>query len=114
MERKPVLVVHGGAWDIPDREVRNHHKGIHNALDIGWGESIMKVMLAREVAERMRSGNVAQDAADSGIDLLEKRVQGLGGVICLDAKGHIGIQYNSPRMARGFFEEGMKKPLVSV
>lgn len=30
------LVVHGGAWDIPDREVGVHHRGVLDALDAGW------------------------------------------------------------------------------
>jgi beta-aspartyl-peptidase (threonine type) len=80
----------------------------------GWGESIMKVMLAREVAERMRAKHGAQNAAEWSIDLLARRVNGLGGVICIDAGGRLGIEYNSPRMARGYMQEGMKKPEVAV
>jgi L-asparaginase / beta-aspartyl-peptidase len=30
------LIVHGGAWDIPDAEVEAHRKGCLTALNIGW------------------------------------------------------------------------------
>jgi beta-aspartyl-peptidase (threonine type) len=80
----------------------------------GWGEAIMKVMLAGVVAEKMRSGNTAEEAAAAGIKVLQDRVQGLGGIICIDFNGHIGIDYNTPRMARGFMQEGLKKPVAAV
>jgi beta-aspartyl-peptidase (threonine type) len=67
----------------------------------GWGEAIMKVMLAKDAADRMRQGVDAQSAADQSIALLHERVKGLGGLICIDPKGQIGISYNTPRMARG-------------
>jgi beta-aspartyl-peptidase (threonine type) len=30
------LIVHGGAWDIPDDAVEAHRKGVARALEIGW------------------------------------------------------------------------------
>ena len=30
------LIVHGGAWDIPDDEVAEHQAGCRAALDAGW------------------------------------------------------------------------------
>ena len=32
----PVLVVHGGAWAIPDDMVEGHLHGVRNALATGW------------------------------------------------------------------------------
>ena len=32
----PVLVVHGGAWAIPDDMVEAHLKGVRNAMAAGW------------------------------------------------------------------------------
>ena len=80
----------------------------------GWGEAIMKVMLAREAAEMMRQGRTAQEAAEEGIRVLETRAGGFGGMICLDSAGGIGIAYNTPRMARGFRTAGMDRPVVAV
>lgn len=88
--------------------------GVGGVSCTGWGEAIMKVMLAREVTEAIRSGKSAQSSAEKGIAVLEKRVNGLGGLICLNADGEIGIAYNTPRMARGYFSHGMDYPVVVV
>ncbi|MBN1895407.1 isoaspartyl peptidase/L-asparaginase, partial [bacterium] len=80
----------------------------------GWGEAIMKVMLAREVAERMRRGADAQKAAAAGIRVLVRRGDGLGGVICMDRFGRIGIAYNTPRMARGWVDPKTQNLMVRV
>ena len=80
----------------------------------GWGEAIMKVMLARNVAERMRSGIEAQTAAKQGIHRLNECAEGLGGVICVDPHGGIGVAFNTPRMARGFMGFGIESPRVWI
>ena len=36
LNSNPVLIVHGGAWDIPDELVHAHLTGVRNALDAGW------------------------------------------------------------------------------
>ena len=33
---KPALIVHGGAWDIPDEAVEACKSGCHRALEAGW------------------------------------------------------------------------------
>ena len=33
---KPSLVIHGGAWDIPDALVAEHRLGLRAALKAGW------------------------------------------------------------------------------
>jgi len=88
--------------------------GVGGVSCTGWGESIIQVMLAREVAEQMRSHTDAQQAAESGIRVLHRRVRGLGGVICIDAMGKIGISFNTPRMARGYIREGMKESFTAM
>ncbi len=80
----------------------------------GWGESIMQVMLAREVAEGLRSTNSPQVAAGAAIKKLQDKVRGLGGVICLSAAGDIGVAFNTPRMARGFMRTDMDAPKVEI
>jgi len=80
----------------------------------GWGESIMKVMLAKEVAEQMRSGIEAQVSAQKGIQILHDRVGGLGGIICLDSQGSIGIAFNTPRMARGYIQHSIDSIYVDI
>jgi len=71
----------------------------------GWGESIMKVLLAKTTCNFMASGQDAQRAAESAIQQLAKRVGGLGGIVCIDAGGEHGYAYNTPYMARGIADQ---------
>ena len=68
----------------------------------GWGEPIMKLVLAKWAADRVASGNVPEWAAAEAIDYLKTRVNGHGGMILLDARGRFGVSHNTPRMAWGF------------
>ena len=36
MPSNPVLVIHGGAWAIPDDMVEAHLNGVRNAMAAGW------------------------------------------------------------------------------
>ena len=36
MTNNPVLVVHGGAWAMPDDMVDAHLNGVRNAIAAGW------------------------------------------------------------------------------
>jgi len=65
----------------------------------GWGESIMKVVLARRVCEGVESGSSSLKAASDAIAYLQARVDGLAGVIVLDKKGEAAHAYNTPHMA---------------
>jgi L-asparaginase / beta-aspartyl-peptidase len=81
----------------------------------GWGEGIMKVVLAKSVVDLMvRNGGNPQTAAEQGVALLKKKVKGRGGVIALNAAGEIGIAFNTPRMAHGYMTAKMKKPVVAI
>ena len=71
----------------------------------GWGESIMKVLLAKTTCDCMVSGSDASQAAEHAVSILTARVDGLGGVICIDPEGRAGYAYNTPFMARGFADE---------
>ena len=69
------------------------------ASTTGWGEPIMKLVLAKWSADRVRSGSVPEWVAKEAISHLEDRVNGHGGIILLDAEGRFGIAHNTPRMA---------------
>jgi len=68
----------------------------------GWGEPIMKLVLAKWTADHVQSssGN-AQFTAELAIEMLWARLQGRGGLIALDSRGNYGIAHNTPRMAWG-------------
>jgi beta-aspartyl-peptidase (threonine type) len=66
---------------------------------IGWGEPIMKLVLAKWTADRVATGNLPEWAAKEAMNYLQRRLQGMGGIIVLDAQGRFGIAHNTPRMA---------------
>ena len=65
----------------------------------GWGEPIMKLVLAKWAADRVAAGNLPEWVSQEAMNYLKSRVNGHGGIIVLDAKGRIGISHNTPRMA---------------
>jgi beta-aspartyl-peptidase (threonine type) len=54
---KPSLIIHGGAWNIPDEALEDCRKGIRRALEAGW--------------EILTAGGTATDAVESTITVLE-------------------------------------------
>jgi L-asparaginase / beta-aspartyl-peptidase len=53
----PVLVVHGGAWAMPDDVVDDHRRGVQNALRVGW--------------EILASGGSALKAVEEAVVVME-------------------------------------------
>jgi beta-aspartyl-peptidase (threonine type) len=69
------------------------------ASTTGWGEPIMKLVLAKWAADRVESGSLPEWVAKEAMNYLKQRVNGHGGIILLDAQGRFGIAHNTPRMA---------------
>ncbi len=65
----------------------------------GWGEPIMKLVLAKWTADRISAGNLPEWSAQEAMNYLKQRLDGHGGIIVLNPEGHIGIAHNTPRMA---------------
>lgn len=55
---EPKIIVHGGAWDIPDEHVSDHVKGVHHAVET--------------VAPLLRQGMTALEAVERAVNLLEE------------------------------------------
>jgi beta-aspartyl-peptidase (threonine type) len=68
----------------------------------GWGEPIMKLVLAKWTADRIVAGNLPEWAAKEAMNYLKQRLNGHGGIIVLNAQGQVGIAHNTPRMAWGW------------
>jgi beta-aspartyl-peptidase (threonine type) len=71
----------------------------------GHGESIMRVGLARLVAEGLAAGRSPQAAAEQAVAVLGERCGfggpgsvGQGGVIVVGADGRLGLAFNTPAM----------------
>src|SRR5499427_3675685 len=69
------------------------------ASTTGWGEPIIKLVLAKWAADRVASGNAPEWVAAEAMNYLQSRVEGHGGIIVLDARGRFGMAHNTPRMA---------------
>jgi L-asparaginase / beta-aspartyl-peptidase len=69
------------------------------ASTTGWGEPIMRLVLAKRACDRIASGDLPEQVATAAISYLEQRLGGHGGVILLDAKCRFGIAHNTSRMA---------------
>jgi beta-aspartyl-peptidase (threonine type) len=92
----------------------------------GYGEAIMKVVMAKTAAEFLRhpvgtqsnsassvlptpaTSDVASVAAREAVHILAKRTQATGGLILLDRDGNPGFAFNTPRMAYGYVREDGK------
>jgi len=54
---KPILLIHGGAWAMPDDAIAAHNTGIHAALTAGWSA--------------LHRGGTAVDAVEAAITVME-------------------------------------------
>lgn len=69
----------------------------------GYGEAIMKVVLAKTACDFLRPANSNPNrAAQAAVQLLFSRGKGTGGLIMLDKDGTPGYAFNTPRMAYGY------------
>src|SRR5579862_2173392 len=69
------------------------------ASTTGWGEPMMKLVLAKWTADRVENGMAPQEAAQQALFYLKSRLDGHGGMILVDKRGRFGIAHNTPRMA---------------
>ncbi|MGH9774883.1 MAG: isoaspartyl peptidase/L-asparaginase family protein [Candidatus Acidiferrales bacterium] len=72
----------------------------------GWGEAIMKIVMAKSAVDFLRAGKSADESAKACVRLLAERVHGTGGLILLDCQGRPGYAFNTSRMACGFVASG--------
>lgn len=63
----------------------------------GYGEQFIRTSLGKHIAEFMRYKEIdAEKGAKAGIEFLVERVEGLGGVIVVDAKYQVGVAHSTP------------------
>src|SRR5689334_12031123 len=108
----PVLVVHGGAWAIPDDMVEAHQHGVRNALAAGWRalekgapalDSVEEAVVVMEDDETFDAGRGSFLNRDGKVQLdaliMEGSTLRAGGVGCVE---HIA---NPVRAARKILSE---------
>ncbi|HUN21736.1 MAG TPA: isoaspartyl peptidase/L-asparaginase [Anaerolineales bacterium] len=75
---QPALIVHGGAWAIPDNQVAGHLSAVSNAAQIGW--------------QVLQQGGSALDAVEQAIVALEDHPAvnaGRGATLTRDGKAEL-------------------------
>ena len=89
--------------------------GIGGVSCTGWGEAIIKVVLAKTVVDFLeRNGGDGVHAGAQAIERLAKKAEGFGGVIVLNNKGIPSVAFNTPRMARAYRTSEMQASVVEV
>jgi L-asparaginase / beta-aspartyl-peptidase len=69
------------------------------ASSTGWGEAIMKIVMAKMAVDLLRASQEPQAAAEKCVVVLGERAKGTGGLILIDRRGGIGAAFTTPRMA---------------
>jgi L-asparaginase / beta-aspartyl-peptidase len=86
--------------------------GLGASCATGTGEMILKVLLCREVIDRM---GTATDGCEAAIELLESQFgTGLAGVIAIDPQGEPGFAFHTNGMGRAMWRDGMEGSAVAV
>lgn len=80
----------------------------------GWGESILRVQLARLAAFLIEQGAVGPEAAVRAVETLAADAEGWGGLILIDRAGWVGFAHNTPRMAFAWRTAQMAAPVVCL
>jgi beta-aspartyl-peptidase (threonine type) len=68
----------------------------------GWGEQIMKTVLAKTTVDQIALLGNPTTAANVAIAYFKLRIGGLGGVICLSPEGQVGWAHSTPHMAYAY------------
>ena len=80
----------------------------------GYGEAIMKVVLAKAVSDLLAAGAAPQQAAQQALAVLRERVAGTGGVIVVDPSGRVAAVFTTPNMAHAYRTAATAGPVVGL
>lgn len=79
----------------------------------GHGEYFIRLAVAKEIGAQIEHGGKSlQEAAENVIHKKLEEIGGTGGVICLDAKGHIAMPFNTSGMYRGYIDTNGKMEVL--
>jgi len=80
----------------------------------GYGEHIMKVVLAKTVSDLVGAGAEPQAAAEKALATLGERTEGMGGLIVIDKSGRVGAAFTTPNMACAFRTSDSSEAVVRL
>jgi len=64
----------------------------------GYGEALMKILISKQVCDFVSAGLSAQKACEAALQLLEERVESVGGLIAIDNRYTVGVAFNTAAM----------------
>jgi beta-aspartyl-peptidase (threonine type) len=70
----------------------------------GWGEAIMKIVMAKLGVDLVRQSISPAAAALQCVHRLATRAGGTGGIILVDRLGRVGAAFNTPHMVYGYVD----------
>jgi beta-aspartyl-peptidase (threonine type) len=77
----------------------------------GLGESIIRLAVAKEIADRLAAGAGPASAARFVLAKVARRVEGAAGALVLARDGRFAIKHNTRHMSAGYWN-GRGKPVV--
>ena len=77
----------------------------------GLGESIIRLAIAKQIAQNMKNGKKPGAAARQALVELVDRIQGEAGCLVLAPNGRFVIRHTTPWMSAGYWN-GQGKPIV--
>jgi beta-aspartyl-peptidase (threonine type) len=83
----------------------------------GVGEVAMRLVLAKNVCDRMENGLSAQEAVEQAIRLIGERLSGVYnemGLLAIDVHGKVGAAHSSPNLTWAYMNHDLDKPVVSL
>jgi len=84
----------------------------------GMGEIAMRLVLAKAVCDKIHLGSSAQEATESLIKLVNRRIRGTiknsMGLIAVDKKGGMGVAHNSKNICYAYMRPEMDAPFGAL
>src|SRR5678816_4505515 len=78
----------------------------------GIGESIIRLAVAKEIADRLAAGEAPSTALARVLRRLMARIQGSAGALVIAPDGRLAIRHTTPYMAAGYWN-GKGRPVVA-
>ncbi|OMJ08595.1 Isoaspartyl peptidase/L-asparaginase [Smittium culicis] len=107
----------GRVGDTPLWGAGGYADGHFAAASTGYGEDLIKAVMAKSVVDRLQqcepSQKSAQECALKQVEHFGSKFNGKGGIISIDSQGNPGIAFNTPRMAFAYRVEGDPRGCVA-
>jgi L-asparaginase / beta-aspartyl-peptidase len=84
------------------------------ASTTGWGEGITRLVLCKWAVDELARSREAEQVAREGVQILQQRVNGVGGIIVADRCGRVADWHNTWAMARAWITEGEERVVAKI